>query len=230
MPGKDTSASIAALVALVGELVRDKGQALRQQAAPNDDSTDETHRLLTAFSNGEISSEQIVNELSARYQTGVGAVVQALAEFDKNAAQQLGERLRLRLDSALAEIASRGSGPKQVPGKLAEAPTQQSGMPTFKDRSDVVLLREYALVSALSSSDQDAKAADLIRAAKAFEPEVTAEAVTAHLLRLVNAGVLGRERKGRYHGTADSRRHFQDLTNEIEARRLRLPPKTVIAE
>ncbi len=211
MPPSVSSDSISALVELVAELVREK---------------DETRRLLAEFAKGGISSEQIVNELAARYQSGVGGAVQALAEHDKDAALQLAERLRTRLDSALAEIASRGR--PQRASSADNATGQSVGIAVLKDRDDVVLCREYVLVSAVSAGNVAARSADLIRAAKAIEQGLSDEAVTAHLIRLVNAGIIAKERKGRYHGTALSRRHIADLTSEIEARGLRLPPLPTI--
>ena len=213
MPVGDSSDSIAALVGLLAGLVREK---------------DETQRLLTAFSKGEIGSEQIVNELAARYQLGIGGAVQALAEHDKAAAQQLGERLRLRLDSALAEIAGRGGPPRAKPTESIPAPV--AGVTILRDRDDSVLRREHVLISALSGRNDAVRSADLIKAAKAFEQGLTDEAVTAHLIRLLNAGIIGKERKGRYHGTAESRSHLADLAREIEARGLELPPRTVFAD
>jgi DNA-binding transcriptional ArsR family regulator len=207
MPSNDTSASIAALAELVAELVREK---------------DETKRLLAALSRGEIKTEQVVSELAMRYHTGVGGAVQALAEVDKAAAQQLGERLRSRLDSALAEIAGRDR--VWAAKAIDDAPAQQSiRMAVLKDREDEVLLREHAIISRLCASNDAERSADLIVAAKGIDPGLSNEAVTAHLLRLFNAGLIGKERKGRYHGVAQTRSHLADLKREIEARGLRLP-------
>lgn len=213
MPPGAGSDSISALVELVAGLVREK---------------DETKHLLAAFSKGEISSEQIVNELASRYQMGIGSAVQALAELDGAAAQQLGERLRTRLDSALAEIASRGHSRKSSSQEGTAAPA--SGIAMLKERDDAVLRREYVLLSALGSRNEAVKSGDLIKAAQQHEAGLSDEAVTAHMIRLLNAGLIGKERKGRYHGTPACRSHLEDLAREIEARGLALPPKTVIGD
>lgn len=211
MPPGAGSDSIAALVDLVAELVREK---------------EETKRLLAAFAKGEIGREQIVEELASRYQLGIGSAVQALAEHDGAAAQQLGERLRSRLDSALAEIASRGNPSKSRSQDASPAPASSLAM--LKERDDAVLKREYVLLSAMSSRNEAVRSADLIKAAQKQEPGLSDEAVTAHLIRLLNAGIIGKERKGRYHGTPLSRGHLDDLAREIEARGLTVPAKTAI--
>lgn len=211
MPPGAGSDSISALVELVAELVREK---------------EETKRLLASFAKGEIDREQIVDELASRYQMGIGSAVQALAEHDGAAARQLGERLRSRLDSALAEIASRGSPSKSRSQDNAPPPTGSIAL--LKDRDDAVLKREYVLLSAMSGRNEAVKSADLIKAAQKQEAGLSDEAVTAHLIRLLNAGIIGKERKGRYHGTPLSRGHLDDLAREIEVRGLTLPTRTVI--
>lgn len=211
MPPASSSDSLTSLVELVAELVREK---------------DETRRLLAAFSRGEISSEQIVDDLAAHYQLGVASTVQALAEYDAGAAQQLGERLRGRLDSALAELASRDRPRPTRPAPDETGPA--TSIAAFRDRDDTVLLREYVLVSALVGRNDAVRSADLIRIAKRREERLSDEAVTAHLIRLHNAGIIGKERKGRYNGTLESRSHLEALTREIEARGLRLPQRAAL--
>ncbi len=214
MPPGPSTDSVSALVELVSELVREK---------------DETRRLLSAFSKGEYSPDQIVNELASRYQMGIGGAVQALAEYDRDAAQQLGERLKSRLDSALADIASRT--PSVRAGKTdGEQPAQAVGIASFKEREDPVLRREYVLLSALSGRNTAVRSGDLIKAAQAIEPDLSDEAVTAHLIRLHNASIIGKERKGRYSATPESNKHLGLLVREIEARGINLPPKPSLPE
>lgn len=207
MPADHGSDSISALVSLVAELVREK---------------DEAKRLIGAFAKGEISSEQIVNDLASRYQLEVAGTVSALAEHDPVAAEHLGQRLRLRLDSTLADIANRSMSAPRAAGGAVETPPN-SGVTSLKEREDDVLLREHVLLTAICGRNEPARAADLIKAAKDFEANLSNEAVTAHLIRLVNADIVGKERKGRYHGTLQSRKHLEQLEREIEARGLRLP-------
>lgn len=214
MPPVSSPDSVTALVELVSELVREK---------------DETRRLLGAFSKGEYSPEQIVNELAARYQMGIGGAVQALAEYDKDAARQLGERLKLRLDSALADIASRPS-PSQTRRTGSEQQPSAIGIAALKERDDAVLRREYVLLSALSGRNTAVRSGDLIKAAQALEPELSDEAVTAHLIRLHNAEIIGKERKGRYSATPESNRHLAHVANEIEARGMKLPPRPTLGD
>ncbi len=214
MPPGPSSDSVSALVELVSELAREK---------------DETRRLLSGFSKGEYSPDQIVDELASRYQMGIGGAVQALAEYDRDAAQQLGARLRSRLDSALADIASRTpqSRARRTEG---EPPPTAAGIAAFKEREDAVLKREYVLISVLSGRNTAVRSGDLIKAAQAMEPELSDEAVTAHLIRLHNAGIIGKERKGRYSATQDSQKHLVQLVREIEARGMELPPKPSITD
>jgi DNA-binding transcriptional ArsR family regulator len=189
------------LLELVTQLLREK-----------EDSKD----LLSAFSRGDLSSEQIVNALAARYQTGIGGAVRALAEHNKDAAQQLGERLRNRLDGFLAELAAGENAP-------ATKPLRASVYDGFKDRDDSVLRREYVMMKLLASSNDAMRSASIFETVKAVDVDVQDEAITAHLSRLVKAGLIGRERKGRYHGLPHGISHVAALVSEIEARGLKVP-------
>lgn len=173
---------------------------------------DAVRQLLARFGRGELTREQVINELAARFQLDIGASVQALAEYDKDAAQQLGTRLKGRLDAALVEIGRRRS---------TETPSPQ---PTsFVDRDDDVLRREYVIVTKLLSHNGAVKTADLISAARAIEPGITDEAVTAHLNRIVPTGGIAKVAKGRYQRGPETQAHREGLIKEIEARRLDLP-------
>ena len=189
------------LVKLVAQLVEERG---------------DTRRLLAAFARGELTNEQVVNELAAQYQTGIGGAVRALAEHDKEAAQQLGARIRSRLDSFMSELAA-ADGPA---ARAAHRPANADG---FKDRDDAVLLREYVILSALVQSNDSVRSASIFEAVKAVDEEINDETITAHLARLLKAQIIGRQRKGRYHGIAQSQTHLAALMREIEARGLALP-------
>lgn len=193
--------SVARLVEQVAQLVRDK-----------EDSKD----LLAAFGRGEISSEQIVNRLAAQYQTGIGGAVRALAEHNKDAAQRLGERLRSRLDAFLAEL---GDGD----GASANKPVKAAAADGLKERDDDVLRREYVMMSLLANSNEAVKSANIFKAVKTLGKDVADMATTTHLSRLLKAGYIGKERKGRYHALAQGATHLTALACEIEARGLTLP-------
>lgn len=196
----DTDAT-AALTELVRQLLQEK---------------DDARKLLAAFGRGEISTDQIVAQLAAQYQTGIGGAVRALAEHDKAAAKQLGERLRDRLDNFLREIGGSETPPSAKP---AREPRPDG----FKDRDDDVLLREYVMLKTLTRSDEPVRSAIIFAAVKDLLGKAGDEAITAHLVRLQKAEIVGKERKGRYHGIARSQTHLAALEAEIEARGLKLP-------
>lgn len=195
--------SLTRLVELVAGLVREKGEK------------DETHDLIARFGRGEISSEQIIKELSAQYQLGIGGAVRALAEHDQETAKLLGERLRSRLDGVLADLGQ--SAP--APG-LASPPKAAS---QFKDRDDDVLRREYVILKLLANRNAEVRTAAILAAIQAYDATVTEVALTAHLARLVKTGTIARERKGRYRGSPLIGPQLTALANEIESRQLKLP-------
>jgi hypothetical protein len=175
-------------------------------------SESELVRLLSALNRGEATREQVINELAAWFQLSAGAAVQALAEIDKAAAQQLGTRLKGRLDAAMAEIGRRSGGDR--------APAQPS---RFADRDDDVLRREYAIATRLLITNGSVKTADLIALSRRLQPEITDEAVTAHLKRIVEAGHIAKTAKGRYERNDETQAHRDGLAVEFEARRLDIP-------
>lgn len=193
-PGSDP---ISVLATLVAELSREK---------------DEPHRLLAAFGRGELTSNQIIDELTARFQLGIGASMQALAEYDKDAAQQLGTRLKGRLDTALAEI-----------GKRSGAKNSASQATKFSDKDDDVLRREYAIAVKLLTHNGAVKTADLIAVSRTLEPDISDEAVTAHLNRIVLAGAIVKGGKGRYLSGPETKTHRDNIKEEIEMRHLDIP-------
>lgn len=174
---------------------------------------DDLRLLLDQFARGKVDRDRVINELATRYQLGIGSALRALSEHDVDAAKRAGERLRLRIDNFLGEIT----------GQPAQQHSAQSVRASFKDRDDTVLLREYVMVRELNRSDTWVKLVDLIGSVRAGTPDATDEVVTAHLGRLLKANLIGRERKGKYHGTTATREHMSALADEIEARRLHLP-------
>lgn len=197
--------SLTRLVELVAGLVREK---------------EETRELIARFGRGEITSEQIVSELSAQYQLGIGGAVRALAEHDPETAKLLGERLRLRLDGVLADLSQLASAPRATQ-PAATAPSQ------FKDRDDDVLKREYVILKLLANRNEEVRTGSILEATHAYDATVTEVALTAHLGRLVKAGVIARERKGRYRGSPAIGAQLAALANEIESRQLTLPKVTI---
>ncbi len=193
-PGSDP---ISVLATLVAELSREK---------------EEPRRLLAAFGRGELTSAQVIDELTARFQLGIGASMQALAEYDNDAAQQLATRLKGRLDTALAEI-----------GKRSAAKNSAVQATKFGDRDDDVLRREYAIVAKLLAYNGPVKTADLITLSRALEPDISDEAVTAHLNRIVLAGAIVKGGKGRYLSGQETKAHRDGIKEEIEVRRLDVP-------
>lgn len=196
------------LIQLIAELL---GQLKKRQDAGE---------LVDAYGRGELTTTEIVQKLAAQYQSGIGGAVRGLAELNKDAAVQLGELLRNRLDVCLAEL-------ETGPGRAGKPAPRKREAVSFKDRDDAVLLREFALVAALTRSDEEVRSAQLFEIAAAVaaaaNDKITNEAVTAQLGRLVDQDVVGKVRKGRYHGTAQSKAHLASLKAEIEARGLALP-------
>lgn len=194
--------TLGSLVAIVTQLLKEKTEAAD---------------LVEAFRRGEISREEVVSRLASHYQKGLGATVRELAEHNKEAAQQIGQRLRTRLDSFLAELAD--SNAALQPG----APDRQRSEIAFRDRDDAVLLREYVIIRSLIQSDESMRSASIFEAVRAEGIDAKDQAITAHLARLLDAHIVGKERKGRYHGIAESRTHLAALRAEIEARGLKVP-------
>jgi DNA-binding transcriptional ArsR family regulator len=195
--------SQASLVALVTKLLGEK---------------EETRRLVAEFAKGGVSAERVVNEIAARFQLDFGGTVRAVAELDREAAQQLGARMRNRLDSMLAELGE----PEAV---LRQSKPQRKPTNDFSGRDDDVLRREYVVVKLLLETDNatELKAAALLGAIRVFDRSIDDATLTAHLDRLVKMGVIARERKGRYQSSPASSGHLAALTKELEARGLAVP-------
>lgn len=174
--------------------------------------------LLAAYSRGEISDERIISEIAARYQRSIGSAVQALAEHNRAAAQQIGERLKDRIDELLDGLARRDA-PLAVQKSRAKPSTTEA----LKDREDAVLLREHTILAALAKTNSAMKSAEIFELLRLLDPALQDEAITAHLARMHKAGVLGKQGKGRYHAVPAGSVHMQALVSEIEARGLGLP-------
>ena len=174
--------------------------------------------LLNTYAKGDLTEDQIVTELAVRYQRGIGSAVRALAEHNQSAAKQLGERLRNRIEEFLSSLPDRGTPkPDDRPRQVV------ASMETFKDRDDAVLQREYVILKALAGRNGSLRSATIFDVVRSVVDGVQDEAITAHLGRMVKAGVIGRARKGRYNAVAQGDTHLQGLTSEIEARGLPLP-------
>lgn len=171
--------------------------------------------LLAAYARGEITDDHIVNEIAVRYQRGIGSAVQALAELNKAAAQQTGERLKQRLDEMLDGLARRSNAPL-----AARKPTTPE---TFNDREDNVLLREYVILTALAKSDAELRSAEIFALLRKFDAALDDATVTSHLVRLHKAGIIGKLGKGRYHSSPKGASHLKALLLEVETRGLKLP-------
>lgn len=191
---------LSKLVALVAEMVREK---------------EETRRLLNELGRGSVTADALVKHIASEYQTEIGGAVRGLAAHDKAAAQRLGEQLRDHIDVFLAEL---GSGPRP-----SAKPAVRKKADRFKDKTDAVLIREYVLVKALTVSDQPLQSGEIYDLVRAADGGLKYDAMTANLARLANAEVIGKERKGRFHGVAQSHAYLKDLKAEIEARGLSPP-------
>lgn len=172
--------------------------------------------LLAAYARGEITDERIINEIAVRYQRGIGSAVQALAEHNKAAAQQIGERLKGRIDEMLDGLARRDAAAQKPRAKA-------SGTDTLKDRDDAVLLREHLILSALSKTNAALKSAEIFEHLRKFDASLQDDVITAHLARLHKAGLIGKQGKGRYHSAPGGAAQLLALASEIEARALPLP-------
>ncbi len=176
--------------------------------------------LLASFSKGEIGQDRIVGELAVRYQRGIGSAVQALAEHNKEAAQQLGERLRDRLDEFLTGLAKRDLShvnPLPKPHRSE----------SFRDRDDAVLLREFVILDAFAKTNAAFKSAEIFALVRQLNGSVQDDAITAHLARMLKLGVIGKERKGRYNAVPRGADHLAALISEIEARGLPRPASSL---
>lgn len=177
----------------------------------------ELDELRLAYLSGEITAERLINEITSRYQRGIGSAVQALAEHDKVLAQQVGERIRSRLDEQLQSLAARDARPAKK--KEPKSP----GTEGLKDRTDDVLQREYVILNAVASSDIPVKAADIFKLVRGFDPGLSDNVITAHMARMHEMGVIGKAGKGKYHKVAAGAAHSLSLADAIEARGLALP-------
>lgn len=180
--------------------------------------SDDLDALLAAYARGEITDDRIINEIAARYQRGIGSAVQALAEHNKAAAQQIGERLKGRIDEMLDGLARR-----EVSAFAPKTRAKPSPADALKDRDDAVLLREHVILAALAKTNSALKSAEIFEHLRTFDPGLQDEAITAHLTRMHKAGFIGKQGKGRYHAVPAGAVHMQSLVLEIEARGLNLP-------
>jgi hypothetical protein len=175
--------------------------------------------LVASFVRGDLTREQLINALAARYQASVGTAVNTLAEHDKELAQQVGIRLRRRVNELLETLERRDT----EPDSLARPREKPAKADMLKDRDDAVLLREYAILKALSKTNEAFKSSELFKLVRTLFAGVLDDAITAHLVRMAKAGVIGKERKGRYNSVPAGAEHMQALAQEIEARGLKLP-------
>lgn len=177
----------------------------------------EFDELRLAYTKGEISAGHLINEIAARYQRGIGSAVQALAEHDKTVAQQVGERLKARIDEQLQTLANRD---EHAASKKTAKTTMADGL---RDREDAVLQREYVILKILSKSDIPLKASALFERVRGYDVSLSDNAITTNLGRMVDRGMIGKASKGRYHSVAASPAHVHALADAIEARGLTLP-------
>lgn len=195
----------------------DSGRALEELAKLL--KSNDFDQLRTAFVEGKVTADELINEIAARYQRSIGSAVQAIAEHDKIVARRVGERLRDRLDELLRTLASRDA----VTQQRKKAP-KTSGVDDLKDRAGEILQREYLILAAISKSDLEVRAADLLALVQKFDGSLSDNVVTAHLSRMYDMGVIGKAGKGRYHKVAAGATHLAYLVDAIEARGLALPP------
>jgi hypothetical protein len=176
---------------------------------------DTPKRLVAAYGDDKISRDTLHKKLAAMFHNEFGGPIRGLAEHDREAAQEFGLTLRRRIDQLLAEL---GAG-----DSLPASGQRQPDAEHVKDKTDDVLRREYAIIKALAGSDQALRSSELYEIVKALDPATNDMTITANLVRLANAGTIGKARKGQYHGTAQSRSYLKDLRAEIDARGLPLP-------
>ena len=169
--------------------------------------------LLDAFSQGQINRDRLTKESASNFQRNLGSFIRALAEHDPGAAHEVGQLLRDRIDEFL-------SGLDRRPGSTTAGPMRSEG---FKDRDDGVLLREFVILTALTRTNDAIRSAQIFGLVRQFDGKVQDQAITAHLARMLKAGVADKARKGRYNAVAASVPHLGALTREIEARGLPLP-------
>ncbi len=178
-------------------------------------AADDTDALLASFARHEIDKDRIVAEFAARYQRGIGSAVRELAEHDAAAAELVGRRIRDRLDAFLDELGRRDGADER------RQPPQQDNLKA-RDRDDV-LLREYVILSAVKRTNEALRSAQLSALVSQVCGETSDSIITAHLQRLLGAGLIGRERKGKYHGVTAGAQHLAALVAEMGARHKRLP-------
>ncbi len=169
--------------------------------------------LLDAFSQGQIDRTQLTKESASNFQRNIGSFIRALAEHDPGAAQDVGQVLRDRIDEFLGGLERRT-------GAIAVSPARSEG---FKDRDDSVLLREFVVLTALTRTNDAIRSAEIFKLIRLFDAKVQDQAITAHLARMLKAGLAEKLRKGRYSAVPASADHLGALTREIEARGLALP-------
>lgn len=180
-------------------------------------SNNDLDELRASYARGEITQDELVNEIAARYQRGIGSAVQAVAEHDKALAVQIGERLRDRIEEQLTMLSNRGS-------LASRREPKRAGPEALKDRDDDVLIREYLILRALTKGNASPfRTAEILALVHQFEPGAQENSVTAHLTRMFNAGLLEKASKGRYNAVPASKAHMAALADAIEQRGLQLP-------
>jgi DNA-binding transcriptional ArsR family regulator len=174
--------------------------------------------VLRALANGEITSEQALAQLMALHEVGEGAIVKALEHLDPALAQQFAERAGTNLVGSAQRLSKTSVA--------VEGPAQeQASTERFRNKSPLVLQREYLLFKALTKSNQEVPSAYLLQLVTSFDPDIKGPAVTAHLDRLFKDGLISRRRKGLYGTTLQSRGYLKALITELEARGVSLPPE-----
>lgn len=176
-------------------------------------------QMLEQFERKEIEPEQVVRRLLASYQLELGSAILALRELNSAVAQEVGEKLRQRIESFLAEF--------ERPVAVRRAEPRTSFGQRLLDKDTKVLQRECIVFRLLLNPNQEVEFSVIYAAVKAFEPGVATGAMTMTLNRLIKEGLVVKRRRGRYQGTAVSRDQLMQIEHEIEARGAAMPPASV---
>ncbi len=171
--------------------------------------------LLDRYENGKITPETLLRRLMIIHHLEVGAALAALADFkDKSLVKELGEQLRASIDRTMGAADRR---------KVEEEKPPSEFKARMFDKSTQVLQRELVLFRELKNPNAEVPLSKLVAAVKKVEPDATSGAVTMNLSRLVDEGLVEKQRKGIYRGKLQGTDHIVELEVEIEVRKERAP-------
>lgn len=168
----------------------DEDNGAGQRGSQRLDERSQLFELLKAVEAGHASPDRVKRRLLMLYHWDIGSVMKMLAEIDKSAAREVAEGLRRSIDGLLGELDPPPAARKK------EGPTVGDLLANKSRKS--ILLREYDILRLLGKSNLERQARELLELVRKREPNLKAEALTAHLDRMLADDIIARPHKGLY--------------------------------